>query len=272
MQEVPKVARRSGIVTMTTDFGSRDAYVGAMKGVICSIFPGVRIIDITHEIRPQKVLEAAMLLEAAYPWFPAGTVHVVVVDPGVGSKRMPLALASDGQVFVGPNNGVLSAPLSGRVVVAHEIAEAAYEMPNRSDTFHGRDVFAPAAGHLAAGLTVDFLGPAVEKPVILDLPKPTIEEGRVLGEILRIDRFGNALSSIPRVVLQDLAGPPYEVFVSGKSYGPLRQRYDQVAEGEALALTGGDGRIEIAVNGGSAHEALGIEAGEPMEIRPAAGG
>ena len=261
------MARRSGIVTLTTDFGTRDAYVGAMKGVICSIFPGVRIVDITHEIRPQKVLEAAMLLEAAYPWFPAGTVHVVVVDPGVGSKRRPLAVESDGQIFVGPDNGVLSAPLAGRSVQPHEIVEAAYEMPTRSDTFHGRDVFSPAAGHLAAGLTVDFLGPAVADPVRLELPKPVVKNDQVEGEILRIDRFGNALSSIPRVILQDLGSGPYEVFVGGKSYGQLCRRYDEVPEGGTLALTGGDGRVEIAINGGAANETLGIEPGDVMIIR-----
>lgn len=261
------MARRSGIVTLTTDFGTRDAYVGAMKGVICSIFPGVRIVDITHEIRPQKVLEAALLLEAAYPWFPAGTVHVVVVDPGVGSKRRPLAVEADGQIFVGPDNGVLSAPLAGRAVNAHEIVEAAYEMPSRSDTFHGRDVFSPAAGHLAAGLTIDFLGPVVADPVRLELPKPVVKGDQVEGEILRIDRFGNALSSIPRVILQDLGNGPYEVFVAGKSYGPLLRRYDQVPEGKALALTAGDGRVEIAVNGGAADETLCIQPGDPMVIR-----
>jgi len=262
------VARRSGIVTLTTDFGTRDAYVGAMKGVICSIFPGVRLVDITHEIRPQKVLEAALLLEAAYPWFPAGTVHLVVVDPGVGSRRRPMAVAADGQIFVGPDNGVLSAALGGRAVQAHEIVESAYELPTRSDTFHGRDVFAPAAGHLAAGLTVDFLGPVINDPVLLELPKPVIEGNQVVGEILRIDRFGNALSSVPRVVLQDVGAGPYEVLVADKSYGRLRRRYDEVDEGEPIALTGGNGRLQIAVNGGAAGESLGIQPGDKMIVRP----
>ena len=260
--------RRSGIITMTSDFGTRDAYVGAMKGAICSILPSARIIDITHEIRPQKVLEAALLLEAAYPWYPPGTVHLVVVDPRVGTERRALAIDSGGQLFVGPDNGVLSAPLGAHRVRVHEISEVSYEMPERSDTFHGRDVFAPAAGHIASGIGVDRMGPQVFDYVVLDLPKPTIAEDCISGEILRIDRFGNALSSIPRSVLQEMGPGPYEVWVAGRSFGPLRRRYHDVPEGESIALTGGDGRLEIAVNGGSAAERLGIQPGDPMEVKP----
>lgn len=263
--------RRSGIVTLTSDFGSRDAYVGAMKGVICSIFPSVRIVDITHEIRPQKVLEAALLLEAAYPWFPPGTVHVVVVDPGVGTKRRPLAVSSGNQLFVGPDNGVLSAPLFargvGKRVDVHEIVERSYDMPEPSDTFHGRDVFAPAGGQLASGIEIDRIGPEVSDYMILDLPKPRIEDDRIVGEILRTDRFGNAISSIPRSVLIQIGSGPYEISVNGRNYGPLRRRYQDVPEGEALVLTGGTGRLEIAVNGGSAAENLGLDTGDEMVVK-----
>jgi S-adenosylmethionine hydrolase len=261
------VPRRNGIITLTTDFGSRDAYVAAMKGVICSVLPSARIVDVTHEIRPQNVLEAALLLEAAYPWFPAGTIHVAVVDPGVGTKRRPLAVETSGQLFVGPDNGVLSAPLGVSHARAHEIAETSYELPVRSDTFHGRDVFAPAAAHLASGVTIDRLGPLVNDAVLLDLPKPQITSSSITGEILRCDRFGNAISSIPRSVLALIGGGPYEVFAAGRSHGRLRRRYRDVPEGEGLALTGGTGRIEIAVNGGSAAELFGLRAGDPIEIR-----
>ncbi|MCK4306026.1 MAG: SAM-dependent chlorinase/fluorinase [Candidatus Eisenbacteria sp.] len=262
------MTRRSGIITLTSDFGTRDAYVGAMKGVICSILPSARIVDITHEIRPQKVLEAAILLEAAYCWFPPGTVHVVVVDPGVGTKRRPLAVEADGQLFVGPDNGVLSAPLSGKRVRAHEITETSYELPYRSDTFHGRDVFAPAAGHLASGIEVDRLGADISGFVLLDLPKPVVKDDRIVGEILRTDRFGNAISNIPRSLLSRIGPGGYEVVASGQSFGKLRRRFQDVAEGESLPLTGGTGRIEIAVNGGSAAERWGLQAGDPIEIKP----
>jgi S-adenosylmethionine hydrolase len=261
------VRRRSGIITLTSDFGTRDAYVGAMKGVICSILPTCRIVDITHEIRPQKVLEAALLLEAAYPWFPPGTVHVVVVDPGVGTRRRPLAVEAAGQLFVGPDNGVLTAPVTREGAQVHQIAETAYELPQRSDTFHGRDVFAPAAGHLASGVEAERLGPAVADPVVLQLPRPRIETESIQGEVLRIDRFGNAISNIPRALLHRIGPGPYEVRVGHRSVGNLRRRYQDVAEGELLALTGGTGRIEVAVNGGSATEALGLKVGDPLEIR-----
>lgn len=259
--------RRSGIVTLTTDFGTRDAYVGAMKGVLCSILPEVSIVDITHEIRPQKIIEAAYLLSTVYPWFPPGTVHVVVVDPGVGTKRRPLAVSADGQLFVGPDNGVLSAPLSGRGVVAHLIEEVDYELPERSDTFHGRDVFAPAAGHLASGVSIERLGPRVEDFLIEELPRAVVADGCICGEVLRIDRFGNALTNIPRSMLIEIGSGPYHVTGADRDYGILQRVFQDVPEGETIALIGGDGRVEIAVNGDSAATELGLEPGDKIEIR-----
>ncbi len=262
------MGRRNGIVTLTSDFGTRDAYVAAMKGVICSILPSARIVDVTHEIPPQKVIEAALLLEATYIWFPPGTVHVAVVDPGVGTQRRALAVESGGQFFLGPDNGVLSAPLRAEGARAHEIIEARYELPERSDTFHGRDIFAPAAGHVASGVEVSHLGPEVSDCALLELPKPRVVEGRIVGEVLRIDRFGNALSNIPRSMLSQIGPGPYEVLVDETSYGRLRRRYQDVVANECLALTGGDGRVEIAVNGGSAAERYRLVPGDRMEVRP----
>ena len=259
---------RSGIITLTTDFGTRDAYVGIMKGVICSVLPSVRIVDITHLIPPQRILDAALLVEAAYPWFPPGTVHIVVVDPGVGTQRRPVAVDAGGQLFVGPDNGVLSAPLAEPGVRVHEITEVVYELPDRSDTFHGRDVFAPAAAHLASGLEIDRLGPWVSDWQRLDLPKPRVTKGRIVGVILRTDRFGNALSNIPRSMLREIGAGPYAVQVGSKSYGELRRRYQDAALGEALALTGSDGRIEIAVSGGNAAETLRIRPGDRIVVQP----
>jgi S-adenosylmethionine hydrolase len=262
------MALRNGIVTLTTDFGTRDAYVGAMKGVVCRILPTVRLVDITHEIPPQKVVEAALLLESAYPWYPDGTVHAVVVDPGVGTARRALAVEAAGQCFVGPDNGVLSAPLSVPGAQVHEIGRGGYVLPEQSETFHGRDVFAPAAGHLAAGLEIARLGPRIGEFIILDLPRPRVEAGCIVGEVLRIDRFGNVLSNIPRSLLTELGEGPHEVLVNGASYGRLCRRYQDVAPGEALALTGGDGRVEIAVNGGSAAQRFRLVPGDRVEVRP----
>ncbi len=262
------MALRNGIVTLTTDFGGHDAYVGAMKGVVCRILPTVRLVDITHEIPPQNVSEAAQLLEAAYPWFPAGTVHLAVVDPGVGTRRRALAVAAAGHCFVGPDNGVLSAPLREPGAQAYEIIPGPHGLPERSDTFHGRDVFAPAAGHLAAGLELERLGPRAHDCLVLDVPRPRVGKGFVAGEVARIDHFGNALTNIPRSLLAALGGGPCEVFVGGASYGRLCRCYQDVPVGGALALTGGDGRIEIAVNGGSAAERCRIAPGDRVEVRP----
>ena len=259
------MSRRNGIITLTSDFGTRDVYVGAMKGVICSILPTARIIDITHEIPPQKILEGALLLEGAYPWFPPGTVNVVVIDPAVGTQRRALAVEARGQFFVGPDNGVLSAPLGEKDARAISIIDPAYEMPQRSDTFHGRDVFAPAAAHIASGVDIDRFGPRVSDCVMLALPRPEVDGAEIRGEILRIDRFGNAQTNIPRSLL---AGGEQAILAKGRDFGPLRRRYEDVPAGGALALTGADGRIEISVNGGHAAERLGLAPGDEVLIRP----
>lgn len=263
---------RSGIVTLTTDFGLRDAYVGAMKGVLCGIMPEVRIVDITHEVTPQDVQEAAYLLGAVYPWFPPGTVHLVVVDPGVGTERRPLAVLADGQVFVGPDNCVLSAALTRPDARVHLIAEAEFALPERSDTFHGRDIFAPAAAHLASGVPVERCGPPVRDFLVCSLPHARREGESLVGEVLRIDRFGNAVSNIARAELRGLGPGPYEVSADGRACGRLRRTFQDVAAGEVVALIGGDGRVEIAVNQGHAGERLGLAAGARIEVRQAAGG
>lgn len=260
------VESRSGIITMVTDFGTRDAYVGAMKGVICTIMPTARIVDITHEVRPQHLQQAAYMLEASYPWFPPGTVHMVVVDPGVGTMRRPIAAYAGGHLFVGPDNGVLSAPLSSGSPYVHMISDIDFELPERSDTFHGRDIFAPAAAHLASGISVERMGPEVSDFVRLDLPQPKLVDESIEGEIVRVDRFGNAISNIPRMMLRRLGRGPYEVFAGGRSYGVLKRRYQDVGAQETVALIGGEGRVEIAVNSGNASAELGIGAGTPIRV------
>ncbi len=264
------MALRNGIVTLTTDFGTRDGYVGAMKGVICRILPSARLVDLSHEIPPQDVRDAAQLLAAACPWFPPGTVHLAVIDPGVGGARRALAVEAGGQCYVGPDNGLLTHALRLPDAQAHEINARGYLLPERSDTFHGRDVFAPAAGHLAAGLDLARLGPVASGCSTLDLPRPARAGDRIAGEVVRIDRFGNAISNIPRAQLAELGEGAYEVWANGASFGLLRRRYEEAAPGEALALTGGDGRIEIAVNRGSAAERFGLACGLRVEVRRSA--
>ncbi len=273
----------SGIVTLLTDFGVRDAYVGAMKGVLCAIGRDLRIVDISHEVPPGDIVEGVYLLEAAYGWFPAGTVHLVVIDPGVGTKRRAIAARSRGHFFVGPDNGVLTSALSraartapsaadGKLPAApalvHEIREEKYLLPQRSETFHGRDLFAPAAAHIASGVPLERLGPAIDDPIVLELPAPRILPGRVEGEIIRVDRFGNAISNITRAMLDDLGHGPFDVEVEERAVGELRRMYHDVASGEWLALIGSGGQLEVAARDANAAARFGIARG--MRVTAAA--
>ncbi|HBY95291.1 MAG TPA: hypothetical protein DEP84_15285, partial [Chloroflexi bacterium] len=190
------------LIVLTTDFGTADIYVGVMKGVIAGIAPTARVVDLTHEIRPQDVRHGAYSLSIAVPYFPPGTIFVTVVDPGVGSARRPVAIRTGGYIFVAPDNGVLSlvlreAPADAAVI----LAERRYQLPQISITFHGRDVFAPAGAHLAAGVPLEALGPALEPADLVMLPAPRRfhdEHGVWHGEILHIDHFGNMVTSLRR--------------------------------------------------------------------------
>lgn len=250
-------------VTLTTDFGVRDPYVAAMKGVLHSRCPQISIVDLTHEIAPQDVMEAALFLAAAALWFPAGTTHVVVVDPGVGAGRKPMAAALGGLLFVAPDNGVLSL-LAGRMdgMTAFEIANPACMQASVSATFHGRDIFAPAAAALIQGMPLAEVGPPIKAPVELGIPKPSAAEGCVRGEIVHIDHFGNAISNVPRRILPEGVHPVIEA--AGLSL-PLLRTYSDAAPGKPLALFGSSGFIEIAVNHGSAEHRLGLKRGNSIE-------
>jgi hypothetical protein len=242
------------VITLTTDFGTRDTYVAEMKGVILSIAGAVHVVDITHEVAPHDVLEGALALEAAAPRFPAATIHVAVVDPGVGTARRGLALASGDQMFVGPDNGLFTPFLDGRGWRAFELRATEYRRPEVSHTFHGRDIFAPAAAHLARGVEPARLGPAVTDPVRLSWPAPRVSLGRVGGAVVHVDRFGNLVTSIHADAIASL-GPGVTVRVAGKSL-PLVRTYGDLGRNDLGALVGSGNRLEIAVNAGSAARAL----------------
>jgi S-adenosyl-L-methionine hydrolase (adenosine-forming) len=244
------------IVTLLTDFGTADGYVAEMKGVILSSAPDANVVDVSHDIAPQDV-DAGRLVVARY-WrrFPTGTVHVAVVDPGVGSSRAAIAVASDGRFLVGPDNGLLSPALllpGARVV----------ELPvpsHASPTFHGRDVFAPAAAMLLAGVPIDTLGAPHDSPEIRRLPEARrLPDGSIGGEVVTIDRFGNAITNL-------LVRGRAEVVVNGATL-PVRRTYADVEPGAAIALTGSNGLVEIAVRDGSAAERLGLRRGAPVVLR-----
>jgi S-adenosylmethionine hydrolase len=246
------------IVTFTTDFGTVDGYVGEMKGVVLSRAPHSEVVDITHDIPPQDVERARLTLARVWRRFPLTTVHVVVIDPGVGSARAGLAIESDGRFLVGPDNGVLSPALllpSARAV----------ELPlprHASNTFHGRDVFAPAAAALARGEVLDSLGKPATSPIVRRTPEATrARDGAIDGEVIVVDRFGNAITN-----LLGLRGGTIEV---DDRFIAIRRTYSEADIGEPVAVVGSTGFIEIAIRDGNAAESLGLTRGSKVRLRSA---
>ena len=256
------------IITLTTDFGTRDPFVGAMKGVILGIAPGARLVDLTHEIAPHDVLEGALALEAAAGFFPPGTVHLAVMDPGVGSSRRPLAVAAQGQFFVGPDNGLFSFALAGQGWSAVCLEAAAYRPPRVSRTFHGRDVFAPAAAHLALGTPLPNFGRAVTDPVLIPWPTARRQGDGLVGEVVHADRFGNLVTSVRAADLEAL-GPAEALVVEleGEEVGSIVGCFADIPAGGAGALVGGSDRLEIAVREGSAAASTGARRGSRISVR-----
>lgn len=259
------------IVTLLTDFGAADHYVAAMKGVILSRAPGTTLVDVTHEIPPQEVRTAAFTLLAVHDAFPPGTVHLAVVDPGVGSARRPLLVLAAGQRFVGPDNGLFS-HLYDRDPGArtlHLTREDVFRHPV-SATFHGRDVFAPVAGALAAGVEPEALGEEVHDPVRFPLPGVRrAPDGAVEGSVLHVDRFGNCITSLRREDLPEGAERRgFRLVVAGHEVRALRRWFAEGEGGEPFALWGSSGYLEVAVNGASAAERLGVRPGERVTLHP----
>jgi S-adenosyl-L-methionine hydrolase (adenosine-forming) len=248
-------APMSRVVTLTTDFGTADGYVGEMKGVLLSLGGSIQIVDITHEIPPQDVEFARITVARTWRRFPAGTIHIVVVDPGVGSSRDALAVESDQRFLVGPDNGVLSPAL-------FETSARAVALPipkHASSTFHGRDVFAPAAALLARGESLDSLGTPALDPVVRRTPAPVRRpDGAIEGEIIAIDRFGNAITNLAGidsgiVSLRDLAIP-------------VRHTYADAPIGTAVAVVGSSDLLEVAIRNDNAARALGISRGDKVIV------
>lgn len=252
------------VITLTTDFGTRDTYVAEMKAAILSITRDVHLVDITHEVAPHDILEGALALEAAAPCFPAGTIHLAVVDPGVGTSRRSIAVATRDQVFIGPDNGLLTPFLAGASWSAFELRAEDLRRPAVSRTFHGRDVFAPAAAHVARGVEVARLGPPVADPVRLAWPEAREAEGTLAGAVVHVDRFGNLVTSIHADAVASL-GARVTVRVAGRTL-PLVGTYGELVRGSAGALVGSRDRLEIAVHAGSAATLLGARRGTPIVV------
>jgi S-adenosylmethionine hydrolase len=259
------------IITLTTDFGLEDAYVGVMKGVILGIAPLAAPVDISHAIRPQNIAEGTFVLLSAYAYFPGDTIHLAVIDPGVGTSRLPIAVETPHGTYVGPDNGLFGPVLTQQGVLdadgqvqsgarAVELANPSFRLPRTSKTFHGRDIFAPAAAHLAAGVPLDELGPRLSTLNPGAWPAPERGHGRVCGQIVHVDHFGNCISNIAAF----MASPRAVIAVAGRAIGGLAETYQQ---GEIVALTGSTGLVEIALRNGSASDALGLRVGDTVEAR-----
>ena len=247
------------IIALTTDFGVSSSYVAAMKAVVLSTLPDARLVDLTHAVPPQAIRDAEVALRSAAFLFPIGTVHIVVVDPGVGTKRRPIAVQARGLSFVGPDNGVLGLALREPGARAICIDRPGLAREPLSPTFHGRDLFAPVAAELAAGVPLDELGTPITDALPSTLPEPMSDAAGVRGEVLIADSFGNLLTNIPGRLLRD----DFEVTVHGRLARRVRT-YGDGAPGELLALIGSDGYLEIALRDGSAVRTLAAEPGESV--------
>ena len=253
------------IVTLTTDFGLADPYVAEMKGVLLSACPAVRLVDITHDVAPGDLEQASWVLSRVWERFPAGTVHLAVVDPGVGSSRLPVAIRATGRWFVGPDNGILGAVLArvpAESAVAIEASKVSLGSP--SDTFHGRDIFAPAAARLACGEEASALGAPLgtDRLVRLELAGPTRTGTAITGHVVHVDRFGNLITDIPTDWLPDVPS----VAIAGRRVDGVAHSYAAVASGDLLLTLGSGGMLEISARGTSAAALLGVGRGEVVRV------
>jgi S-adenosylmethionine hydrolase len=250
----------SGIITLTTDFGLKDPYVGIMKGVILSINPGARVIDISHQSKAGFIFHASTLIQEAYPFFPEGTVHMAVVDPGVGGERRPILVKTRAHFFIGPDNGIFWPIIKAHqsVKVIHLTANKFF-LPHESHTFHGRDIFAPVAAHLSRGADPSEMGPSIDDPVPIEFPAPQQKGDIISGHVMRIDHFGNLITNIQRKELETFLGSRQPVITVGKLIVEgMHKMYGEALAGEALALIGSSDYLEIAVNLGRACDVTGM--------------
>ncbi|MCX7609014.1 MAG: SAM-dependent chlorinase/fluorinase [Anaerolineales bacterium] len=257
------------IITLTTDFGLKDSFVGTMKGVILSICPTAQLVDLTHEIPPQNILAGGLALWRAFPYFPAGTVHIAVVDPGVGTSRRPLAVRLGGQYLVGPDNGLFTSlyeEAEGRgwsIEIVH-LTNKSYFLPEISRTFHGRDIFSPVAAHLANGVPLTEFGPPVPDPVRLSLPKPERLPYGWRAQVIGVDHFGNLTTNLPAAVL---FAPKQTIVRLGRfEIRGVSATYGEHAPGELIALIDSENRLEIALVNGNAAQFTGAHIGDEVEV------
>ncbi len=259
------------IVTLLTDFGVRDGYVGVMKGVSWNICPDAHIADITHTISPQNVREGALVLALTYHYYPEDTVHVAVVDPGVGTHRRAIAARIGDYQFVAPDNGLLSPVLDqaenqGWPVKIVDLVHPQYWLQDISHVFHGRDIFSPVGAHLAAGVPLEQVGVPIDDPVRFKLPRPQIKTDCILGQVLLQDNYGNLSTNIPLADLEKLDPVRLRIHIAGQEIRGLLPSFGFGKAGDLVAVHGTFGTLVIAQVNGSAAERLGVGVDEPVEV------
>ena len=262
------VAVPAPIVTMLSDFGERDGFVGVMRGVMLGICPSARFVDLTHEIPPQDVVAGALVLVAAVPYFPKRTIHLAVVDPGVGSERRPLLIETEDFVLVGPDNGLLSlaavrSPVRRVVVLDRET----YHLRQRSCTFHGRDVFAPVAAHCANGVAPSEVGSAVDTFEQVSIPRARRLDDGLEAQVIHIDRFGNLVCNVERADVNDFRDSGVSISIGAVTIAEISPHYAAVREGKPLALWNSWDRLEIAVRNGSAARQVRARVGDRVQLK-----
>ncbi len=264
------MSKKQSIITLITDFGLQDGYSGVMKGVMANINPSASVIDISNTIAAQDIFQAACVLSDSYNYFPKGTIHVVVVDPGVGSERKILCLKTEDYLFLAPDNGVLS------LVIAKEESPSIRDVTNRkfflqtvSDTFHGRDIFAPVASHLSKGVSYKELGERIDKIKEISLPKPILSpDGELTAEIIYVDSFGNVITNINKEIFDrmDIGMERVSITMDRRRINGICSSYSDVGANEALAIFGSSGYLEISVNLGNAGDVLKLKKGDKLVL------
>jgi len=260
------------IITLMSDFGTRDHYVACMKGVILQIHPKAAIVDVTHEIEPHGIIEAAFVLRQVWAWFPPESVHVVVVDPGVGTSRRILVGRYSERFVVAPDNGLITlVHHDARLEELRVVENRRYFAPALSTTFHGRDVMAPVAAHIArGGVRLHELGPTTDHLEILDLPRPkTVDASVLTGQVLYVDRFGNLITNISAIDINSFIHrrASLTVYLGDRAIGPICATYGEVPPGMPVAVIGSTQLLEIAINRGSAARTFGADVGAPVALR-----
>jgi S-adenosylmethionine hydrolase len=256
----------TALIALTTDFGTVDPWVGIMKGVLATRAPEARVVDLTHGIPPQNVLAGALVLRYALPYFPPGTIHVAVIDPGVGSERRPICVETPREILVGPDNGLLSLAAAAPPARAYHLKEGRFFPSPRSATFHGRDVFAPVAAALAMGTRPSELGPEIRDMRVLRVPEPRREAGAIRGEVIYVDHFGNLITNVPQSLLANFPAEPTSISIRGTRVAGIAPSYAAVSPGQPVAVVNSWNHLEIAVRDGSAAATLGARVGDEVIV------